>query len=68
MRSNVPSAFGVSENNLKLCTFIILLQTNFTVLSEKDIRQRQDEAVATITNFLSISPVDAGVLLRHFKW
>jgi ariadne-1 len=45
-----------------------LPQTNFTVLSEKDIRSRQDEAVATITNFLSISPVDAGVLLRHFKW
>jgi hypothetical protein len=46
----------------------MLLQTNYTVLSEKDIRQRQDEATATITNFLSISPMDAGILLRHFKW
>lgn len=45
-----------------------LPQTNFTVLSEKDIRHRQAEAIATITNFLSISPVDAGVLLRYFKW
>lgn len=42
----------------------MVLQTNYTVLSEKDIRQRQDEATATITNFLSISPMDAGILLR----
>lgn len=40
------------------------IETNYTVLSEKDIRQRQDEATATITNFLSISPMDAGILLR----
>ncbi|BBN00641.1 ariadne-1 [Marchantia polymorpha subsp. ruderalis] len=43
-------------------------QANYTILSEKDIRQRQEEAIATITNFLSVSKTDAGILLRHFKW
>lgn len=56
------------QNRSEIYRFDVLLQTNFTVLSEKDIRHRQAEAIATITNFLSISPVDAGVLLRYFKW
>lgn len=60
--------FKILKGAFKCPLLYILLQTNFTILSEKDIRQRQDEAVSTITNFLSISPADAGVLLRHFKW
>ncbi|KAG6541506.1 hypothetical protein Mapa_017103 [Marchantia paleacea] len=45
-----------------------LPQSNYTILSEADIRQRQDEAINTITNFLSVSKMEAGILLRHFKW
>ncbi|KAL3678281.1 hypothetical protein R1sor_021237 [Riccia sorocarpa] len=45
-----------------------LPQSNYTILSEADIRQRQDESINTITNFLSVSTVEAGILLRHFKW
>ncbi|CAM6106301.1 unnamed protein product [Calypogeia fissa] len=45
-----------------------LPQANYTILSEKDIRQRQEEAVSTITNFLSVSRTEAGILLRFFNW
>ncbi|XP_024357767.1 probable E3 ubiquitin-protein ligase ARI8 isoform X1 [Physcomitrium patens] len=66
---NDESDYGFDYSNVDdLHPSSRLPQTNFTILSEKDIRQRQDEAVSTITNFLSISPADAGVLLRHFKW
>ncbi|KAL2641981.1 hypothetical protein R1flu_009568 [Riccia fluitans] len=45
-----------------------LSQSNYTIMSEADIRLRQEEAISTITNFLSVSNVEAGILLRHFKW
>jgi len=43
-------------------------QSNYTILSEEDILQRQEEAITAISTVLSISRVDAGILLRHFKW
>lgn len=43
-------------------------QLNYTILSEEDIRQCQEEAVTSISTVLAISSVNAGILLRHFKW
>eukprot|EP00252_Welwitschia_mirabilis_P004875 TRINITY_DN1520_c0_g3_i1.p1 TRINITY_DN1520_c0_g3~~TRINITY_DN1520_c0_g3_i1.p1 ORF type:complete len:546 (+),score=119.79 TRINITY_DN1520_c0_g3_i1:530-2167(+) len=43
-------------------------QTNYTILSEEDILQRQEEAITTVASVLSISRVEAGILLRHYKW
>lgn len=43
-------------------------QSNYTILSEEDILQRQKEAIASVSTVLSISTVEAGILLRHFKW
>lgn len=43
-------------------------QSNYTILSEEDILQRQNEAIASVSTVLSISKVEAGILLRHFKW
>lgn len=44
------------------------MQSTYIVLSEKDIRQRQEEAVTSVATVLNISPTQAGILLRHFKW
>ncbi|KAG6551893.1 hypothetical protein Mapa_006509 [Marchantia paleacea] len=35
-------------------------ESNYTIISEEEICQRQDEAVITITNFLSVSETEAG--------
>ncbi|KAI5649050.1 hypothetical protein M9H77_35055 [Catharanthus roseus] len=43
-------------------------QTNYTVLSEADIRQRQEENITQIAMVLSISRVAASILLRHYNW
>ncbi|KAH7404412.1 hypothetical protein KP509_15G024600 [Ceratopteris richardii] len=43
-------------------------QSNYSVLSEKDIRLRQEEAIENVVTILHISPVEASILLRHFKW
>ena len=43
-------------------------QLNYTILSEEDIHQCQEEALTSISTVLSISRVNAGMLLRHFKW
>ncbi|MCO5548081.1 hypothetical protein L7F22_001538 [Adiantum nelumboides] len=43
-------------------------QSTYLVLSEKDIRQRHEEAVTNVSTVLDISPTQAGILLRHFKW
>lgn len=42
--------------------------TNYTVLSEADIRQRQEENITQISVVLSISRVAASILLRHYHW
>ncbi|KAG6758158.1 hypothetical protein POTOM_038494 [Populus tomentosa] len=43
-------------------------QQNYTVLSEEDIRQRQDDDVMRIATVLSISKVAATILLRYYNW
>ncbi|XP_031119002.1 probable E3 ubiquitin-protein ligase ARI8 [Ipomoea triloba] len=43
-------------------------QTNYTILNEADIRQRQEETMMKIATVLSISKDAAGILLRHFNW
>ncbi|XP_057837830.1 probable E3 ubiquitin-protein ligase ARI8 isoform X2 [Cryptomeria japonica] len=43
-------------------------QMYYTILSEQDIRERQEEAIENVSSVLSISKVEAGILLRHFKW
>ncbi|KAJ4721664.1 RBR-type E3 ubiquitin transferase [Melia azedarach] len=43
-------------------------QLNYTVLSEVDIRQRQEEDINRISTVLSISKVSASVLLRFYNW
>eukprot|EP00262_Sarcandra_glabra_P015770 TRINITY_DN494_c0_g2_i1.p1 TRINITY_DN494_c0_g2~~TRINITY_DN494_c0_g2_i1.p1 ORF type:complete len:586 (+),score=71.79 TRINITY_DN494_c0_g2_i1:157-1914(+) len=43
-------------------------QQNYTILNEPDIRQRQEEDITRISTVLSISPVSASILLRHYNW
>jgi ariadne-1 len=40
----------------------------YTVLSLEDICERQRNAIASVSNVLSVSEVEAGILLRHFDW
>ncbi|KAG8380336.1 hypothetical protein BUALT_Bualt06G0005000 [Buddleja alternifolia] len=41
---------------------------NYTILSEDEIRQCQEEDITKISSVLSISRVAAGILLRHYNW
>ncbi|CAL5348006.1 unnamed protein product [Camellia sinensis] len=43
-------------------------QKNYMVLKDADIRQHQEEDITTISTVLSISRVDASILLRHYHW
>lgn len=43
-------------------------QQNYTILSEADIRQRQEDDITRISTVLSISRVSAGILLRYYNW
>ncbi|XP_044499740.1 probable E3 ubiquitin-protein ligase ARI8 [Mangifera indica] len=43
-------------------------QLNYTILSESDIRRRQEEDITKISTVLSISKVSARVLLRFYNW
>ncbi|XP_043705712.1 probable E3 ubiquitin-protein ligase ARI8 [Telopea speciosissima] len=43
-------------------------QQNYTILSEADIRQRQDDDITMISTVLSIARVSASILLRHYNW
>ncbi|KAF9615083.1 hypothetical protein IFM89_021654 [Coptis chinensis] len=43
-------------------------QQNYTVLSEYNIQQLQEEAITTISNMNSISRVSATILLLHYNW
>lgn len=44
------------------------VQQNYTILSEADINQRQEDDIMKISTVLSISKVAAGILLRHYNW
>ncbi|XP_020082413.1 probable E3 ubiquitin-protein ligase ARI7 isoform X2 [Ananas comosus] len=43
-------------------------QHNYTILSEADTRQRQEEDISRVSTVLSISRSTACVLLRHYNW
>ncbi|GAB4842960.1 Probable E3 ubiquitin-protein ligase ari7 [Ancistrocladus abbreviatus] len=43
-------------------------EKHYIVLEEADIRQRQEEEITHLSIVLSISKVDASILLRHYKW
>ncbi|CAI9761651.1 unnamed protein product [Fraxinus pennsylvanica] len=44
------------------------LQKNYTVLTDEDIRQRQEEDITRISTVLLISRDAACILLRRYKW
>ncbi|WCJ38898.1 RING/U-box superfamily protein [Euphorbia peplus] len=43
-------------------------QQNYTVLSETDINQRQEDDIMRIATVLSIPKVSASILLRYYNW
>ncbi|XXG44949.1 hypothetical protein AAC387_Pa02g0169 [Persea americana] len=43
-------------------------QQNYTILSEEDICQRQEDDIMTVSTVLSIPRVYASILLRHYNW
>ncbi|GKV40310.1 hypothetical protein SLEP1_g47971 [Rubroshorea leprosula] len=43
-------------------------QQNCTILSEADIHQQQDDDIMRISTVLSISKVEASILLRYYNW
>ncbi|XVF73669.1 hypothetical protein PTKIN_Ptkin13bG0001500 [Pterospermum kingtungense] len=44
------------------------LHDNFIVLKEADIRQRIEDNIAEVSAVLSISKVEASILLLHYNW
>lgn len=53
---------------LLLTKFMESLQQNYTILTEADIRQRQDDDTARISTVLSIPKPQASILLRYYNW
>ncbi|KAK6266162.1 hypothetical protein QUC31_016999 [Theobroma cacao] len=43
-------------------------QLGYTVLKEADIKQRQEDDISKVSTVLSISRVDATLLLRYYNW
>ncbi|ONK57944.1 uncharacterized protein A4U43_C09F5880 [Asparagus officinalis] len=43
-------------------------QQNYTILSDDDIRQHQEEDINRVSTVLSISRVSACILLRYYNW
>jgi ariadne-1 len=48
--------------------YLFAVQSHFAILTEKDIQKRQEERIASVTQVLSISKTDAGILLRNYEW
>ncbi|CAM8925484.1 unnamed protein product [Rhodiola kirilowii] len=44
------------------------IQPNFTVLSEADIKDKQEDDIMRVSAVLSIPSVAASILLRHYNW
>ncbi|XP_012487000.1 probable E3 ubiquitin-protein ligase ARI7 isoform X1 [Gossypium raimondii] len=40
----------------------------YTVLQEADIKQRQEDDISKVSTVLSLSQVEATILLRHYNW
>eukprot|EP00245_Coleochaete_scutata_P005603 TRINITY_DN19268_c0_g1_i1.p1 TRINITY_DN19268_c0_g1~~TRINITY_DN19268_c0_g1_i1.p1 ORF type:complete len:588 (-),score=91.66 TRINITY_DN19268_c0_g1_i1:664-2427(-) len=45
-----------------------LPQASYVILSDNDIQERQSKEIESVMAILSVSAVEAGILLRHFKW
>lgn len=43
-------------------------QLSYTVLKEADIKQQQEDDISKVSTVLSISRVDATILLRYYNW
>jgi len=43
-------------------------EINFSILNESDIRKRQEDDISSVAAVLSIPPVAASILLRHYNW
>ncbi|XP_028084766.1 probable E3 ubiquitin-protein ligase ARI7 isoform X2 [Camellia sinensis] len=71
-----PSSTCLALSDLRRCTCALCLgaplttlnEKNYMVLKDADIRQHQEEDITTISTVLSISRVDASILLRHYHW
>ncbi|GLT58090.1 hypothetical protein SLA2020_310120 [Shorea laevis] len=42
--------------------------SNYTILSEADIRRRMEDVITGVSTVLSVSKDEASILLRHNKW
>ncbi|GMI82582.1 ARABIDOPSIS ARIADNE 8, ARIADNE 8 [Hibiscus trionum] len=45
-----------------------MFRQNCTVLTEADIRQRVTDTIAEVSSVLSLSKIEAGILLLHYNW
>ncbi|XP_010522193.1 PREDICTED: probable E3 ubiquitin-protein ligase ARI7 isoform X2 [Tarenaya hassleriana] len=43
-------------------------QRRYAILTEEDIRKRQKDDIETVSTILSISKIEASLLLRHCRW
>ncbi|XP_059654357.1 probable E3 ubiquitin-protein ligase ARI7 [Cornus florida] len=43
-------------------------QKGYTILEVEDIRKRQEDDITAVADVLSISNIDACILLRHYHW
>ncbi|KAH9624714.1 hypothetical protein KSS87_015613 [Heliosperma pusillum] len=53
---------------LRICSHFDILQKNYSVLKESDIKQRQEESISHVSAVLSLPRVAASTLLCHYKW
>ncbi|XP_042456536.1 probable E3 ubiquitin-protein ligase ARI8 isoform X2 [Zingiber officinale] len=56
-----------SDRGMVVLNFAVFYQ-NYTILSEADIRLRQEEDISRVSTVLSISRSAACILLRHYQW
>ncbi|KAK4605790.1 hypothetical protein RGQ29_000184 [Quercus rubra] len=59
---------SLSTTILTIPTTLFHTATSFTILSEADIHQRQEDDIMRISTVLSISKVAASILLRYYNW
>ncbi|KAM2624222.1 hypothetical protein TB1_031215 [Malus domestica] len=43
-------------------------ENNYIILKESDIKQRQEDDIASVSAVLSVSRVSSSILLRYFNW
>lgn len=53
---------------VSILTWCLLFQHSYTVLREADIKCQQEDDITKVSTVLSISRVDASILLRHYNW